>query len=80
MKSLARFFKFNNMNLVVINGEKRNLIDAIGDFVKKNKPDMLVMLTYKRSFFDKIIHTSQTKEISYQLSVPLMALKQNLKQ
>ena len=37
---------------------------------------MLIMLTQKRSFFNRIFDASQTKEISYQRTVPLMALKQ----
>lgn len=75
IKSLSRHFKFYNMNLHVIDGGKNTLADAIKNFVKHNKPDMLVMLTYKRGFFHKIFHASQTKEISYQLNVPLLALK-----
>ncbi|MBI2271417.1 MAG: universal stress protein [Bacteroidetes bacterium] len=75
MKSLSRLFKFHNMSLYVINGGKNILIDAIGNFVKHNKPDILTMLTHKRGFFEKIFNTSQTKEISYKLSVPLMVLK-----
>ena len=75
MKSLSRHFKFYNMSLYVIDGGKSILSQAIENFVKHNKPDILVMLTYKRGFLDKIFHSSQTKEISYQLNVPLMALK-----
>lgn len=75
IKSLSHFFKFPDMSLSVIDGGKTILVDAIGNFVKHNKPDVLVMLTQKRSFFDKIFHTSQTKEISYQSRVPLMAFK-----
>ena len=35
-----------------------------------------MMLTHKRGFFNRIFDASQTKEISYQMIVPLMALKQ----
>lgn len=75
MKSLLRHFKFHGMSLYVIDGGKNTLVKAIENFVKHNNPDMLVMLTNKRSFFEKIFTPSQTKEISYQLNVPLMAVK-----
>lgn len=75
MKTLSRHFRFYNMSLYVIDGENNVLINEIRDFVKHNKPDMLTMLTNKKSFFEKIFNTSQTKKISYQLNVPLMALK-----
>lgn len=75
MKFLSRHFRFYNMSLYVIDGEKNSLINEIRDFVKHKKPEMLAMLTHKRSSFEKIFNSSKTKEISYQLNVPLMALK-----
>lgn len=75
MKLLSRRFKFYNLSLYIIDGGKKTLTDAIKGFVKHNKPDILGMLTYKRGFFDKIFHSSQTKEISYNLNIPLLALK-----
>lgn len=75
MKSLSRQFRFYNMSLYVIDGEKNRLINEIRDFVKHKEPDLLAMLTHKRSSFEKVFNTSKTKEISYQLNVPLMALK-----
>ena len=75
-ESLVKHFKFENISLQIINGEENILVDSIGSFVKNNKPDMLIMLTHKRGFFNRIFDVSQTKEISYQMTVPLMALKQ----
>lgn len=75
-KSLVKHFKFENIYLQVIDGERNTLIDSIENFVKNNKPDMLIMLTHKRGFFNKILDPSQTQEISYQMTIPLMALKQ----
>ena len=75
MKTLSRHFRFYNMSLYVIDGENNVLINEIRDFVKHNKPDILTMLTNKKSFFEKIFNPSQTKKISHQLNVPLMALK-----
>ena len=75
MKSLSQHFKFNKMSLRVIDGGIITLVGAIGNFVKENNADILAMTTRKRSFFKKIFDPSQTKEISYQLNVPLMAIR-----
>lgn len=75
-ESLIKHFKFENISLQIINGEEKILVDSIGSFVKNNKPDMLIMLTQKRGFFNKFFDQSQTKEISYQMTVPLLVLKQ----
>jgi nucleotide-binding universal stress UspA family protein len=75
VRSLSRSFKFNNISLNVLNGGKNGLTNTIESYVKLNKPDMLVMLTQKRGFFERIFNTSPTKEVSYKLSAPLMVLK-----
>jgi Universal stress protein family len=75
MKSLLSHFKFNNMSLDLIDSKENSLSISINNFIKHNKPDLFAMLTNKRSFFEKIFTTSQTKEMSYQLSIPLLAVK-----
>ncbi len=75
-ESLITHFKFDKIILQTIQGKEKSLIDSIRSFVKDNDPDMLIMLTHKRGFFNKFYDPSQTKEISYQMTVPLMVLKQ----
>ena len=75
MESMAGHFKFKDMRLHILDGGKTTLVDAIGDFVRDEKPDILAMLTRKRGVLEKVFDPSQTKEISYQLRVPLMAVK-----
>ncbi len=75
VKSLSEHFKFHNMSLDIVDGEKNILVNTIENFVHLNKPDILAMLTHKRNVFEKIFSFSKTMEISYQLSVPLLALK-----
>ncbi len=75
MESLSHHFRFHSMSLHVIDIGNNSLTDAIDNFVKNNEPDILAMLTHKRSFFHKMFNPSQTKDLSYQLRVPLMALK-----
>lgn len=75
-ESLIKHFKFDNISLQIINGEENILRDSIRNFINNNKPDMLIMLTHKRGFFSKFLDPSQTTEISYQMAVPLLALKE----
>ena len=75
MKSLSHHFDFHNMSLDIIDGERDIIVNTIENFVNIHKPDILAMLTHKRNLFEKIFNISQTMEISYNLTVPLLALK-----
>ncbi|QEH42274.1 universal stress protein [Chitinophaga sp. XS-30] len=48
--------------------------EGIQRYIDENGIDMLVMITYQRSFWDRIFHPSKTKRMSYQTKVPLLAI------
>jgi nucleotide-binding universal stress UspA family protein len=48
---------------------------GLKDFVRIYKPDMMVMFTHKRSFWDKIFDGSITEDVVYTTKVPLLAIK-----
>jgi len=52
----------------------KNLENTLQDYIKDNGIDVLVMITYKRGCWDKIIHPSHTKRMSYHTKVPLLAI------
>ena len=70
-----KWFKFYNLGLYVINGSDKDLSTAINSFITHNKPSIVVTLTQKKGFFEKLFATSQTKELAYNLKVPLLAIK-----
>lgn len=48
--------------------------ETIFEFLSSQKIDILAMLTYKRSFFDGLFHTSLTKKLAYHSEIPILAL------
>lgn len=46
---------------------------AVNDFLVSQEIDVLAMLTYKRSFFQKIFHSSMTKKMAQNLTIPVLA-------
>lgn len=47
---------------------------TIEKYAEENNVDMLVMVTYKRSLWDRIFHPSITKRMSYHTHLPLLAI------
>ena len=46
---------------------------AVDDFLVSQEIDVLAMMTYKRSFFQKIFHASMTKKMAQNLTIPVLA-------
>lgn len=51
--------------------------EGIDELVASQKADLLVLSSRKRSFFEKLIDSSLTKEMSYDTFVPLLSYKIN---
>jgi len=75
MNSLTHHFKFYKLSLYVIDRGDKNIATVIDSFVKHNKPNILITLTQKRRFFERLFNTSHTEELAYNLKVPLLAIK-----
>lgn len=48
--------------------------ESILDFIMFKKVDVLVMLTYKRNFFENLFHHSLTKDCASHLDIPVLAI------
>jgi nucleotide-binding universal stress UspA family protein len=48
--------------------------ESILDFIMFKKVDILVMLTYKRNFFENLFHHSLTKDCAAHLDIPVLAI------
>lgn len=75
LQSITHHYKFYNLGLYVIDGSDKDLSTAINSFITHNRPSIVVTLTQKKGFFEKLFATSQTKELAYNLKVPLLAIK-----
>ena len=52
---------------------------TLQDFTKENNIDILVMVTYQRTFWERIFNPGMTKRMSYHTHVPLLAIAVNKK-
>lgn len=57
--------------------EDESLLQTLIRALNSQKSALLVMFTHKRTFLERLFHVSQTKDISYGLDLPLMAVSKN---
>lgn len=76
IKELREKLNYDNMELFFMHTDSENDVHrGLKEFVRVYKPDMMVMFTHKRSFWDKIFDGSRTEEVVYTTQVPLLAIK-----
>jgi nucleotide-binding universal stress UspA family protein len=64
------------LNFVELNSN--NIVEATADYADKNDIDFLVMVTHKRSFFEKLFSFSHAKKMTYQYEIPVYAIPEAL--
>jgi nucleotide-binding universal stress UspA family protein len=52
-----------------------NIDDAIADYIKINRADLLVMFTHKPNFYEKLFDKSVTRRMAFHSKVPLLAFR-----
>ena len=71
-QTLPSRYKDINFKTVELDGEE---FDAtIEQYINNNQIDMMVMTTHKRSFWESVFNSSMTKEMSYHINIPLLAI------
>jgi nucleotide-binding universal stress UspA family protein len=48
--------------------------EGIVDFIEKNRSDLLVLIKYKRNWFENLFHSSVTKKIISDLNIPVLVI------
>jgi nucleotide-binding universal stress UspA family protein len=71
-KSWEELFKDEPVQFFIIPSE--DVSGTIEDFIVHQNIDVLAMLTYKRSFFKWLFTSSFTEKMSYQSTIPILAL------
>jgi len=66
--------KYNEQELHTAQLSGRDLEESLQGYIGQNDIDVLVMITYKRGFWDRLLHPSHTKRMSYHTKVPLLAV------
>jgi nucleotide-binding universal stress UspA family protein len=63
--------KFHFVKVFVDNA----IVEGINIYTETRQPDMLVMFTRKRTFFEKLLNSSTTKEVAFNVQLPLLSVK-----
>ncbi len=53
----------------------KTLIEQIKNYIRKSRPQLLVMIPEERKWLENIFMGSKTKEFAYNLSIPLMSIR-----
>lgn len=72
LDKVRKYTKYQNLSFYV--GSDDNIANGLNLFIKKNKPDILSMVTHSRKFPETIWKKSWTKKMSHVISVPLLIL------
>jgi nucleotide-binding universal stress UspA family protein len=65
----------HSFNDISIEGEE--ITELITKYVEETKPDMLIMVSRRRGFIDRLLRKSVTRKLSMHLNVPIMVLHDN---
>ncbi|HXU26954.1 MAG TPA: universal stress protein [Bacteroidia bacterium] len=72
---LEKQMKYKKISFYI--SREADIIDGLSDYIKKKKPDMLLMINYGRKFPETIWEPSWTNKMSNHLQVPLFVLHAN---
>ena len=54
--------------------EGKNFEIAIDSYSNKNEVDMIAMTTYPKSFFERVLLKSVTKNMAFHSTIPILAI------
>jgi len=70
--------RYGERELVMAQLYGDDLETALDEHIDKKQIDVLVMITYKKGFWERLFHPSMTRKMSYHSRVPLLAMPANL--
>lgn len=73
MDTIVKTFKYNHISFAVSHADDPE--EGIEEYIARNKIDLLVMFTHKRSFFEKIFGKGITRKVALHNYIPLLAFK-----
>jgi hypothetical protein len=68
---------YNEETLTSAHLSGENFETTLQNFIKEKGIDMLVMVTYQNTFWNRIFNPSKTKRMSYHTNIPLLAIPVN---
>ena len=70
-------FAFSDLKHSFDTVQYKTVIQGITHFLEENSSEILVMMSHRHSFFERIIRKTHTNEMSYQTKIPLLILPDN---
>jgi nucleotide-binding universal stress UspA family protein len=61
------------------NTDDNNVTHGLMEFIKEQKADLLVMIPHKHDFLERVFIKSETKEMLFHTSIPMLVLPENPK-
>lgn len=65
---------FGNLSYIVEMINAHNLVEELGDYIEKHGIDLLVAVTHHKSFWEKLISHSITKDLVVHASIPTLVM------
>lgn len=69
---LKETYKEETLTSALFYGEQFE--ETLRHYLKENEIDMLIMVTYDHKFWFRVFNPSKTKQMSYQIQIPLLAI------
>lgn len=66
--------RLNNTTIVTNHLSGHTFEDTLQDYISENDIDLVAMITYQRSVWDRVFKPSTTRRMSYHTSVPLLVI------
>lgn len=66
--------KLNTTSVIASHLSGHKFEDALQDYIKDHDIDILAMITYQRSLWDRVFHPSTTRRMSYHTTIPLLVI------
>jgi nucleotide-binding universal stress UspA family protein len=66
--------EYKPVSLTVIHLYGAEFEKTLQDYIARNEIDLLAMISYRRTFLERIFHPSVTRRMSYHTKIPLLAI------
>lgn len=75
-EKLEEVFQFNNITFKNLN--RSDVVKGLETYIETNKPDVLAMATYEKSFFERIFITSISEHFIQKADLPMLTFRKGI--
>lgn len=74
-KQIVKKYAFHDISITMIRDNGESIDEQIMDHIKAAKPDVLCIVTHKRSFWQRLFDQSQASTLAFHSKIPVLILK-----